>query len=354
MALALLLALGGLALLIQAANQFVTGSARMAVVLRISPVVVGAVVIGFGTSLPEILVSASAAARGDLDLGVGNVIGSNVANLSIVLGVAALVAPVVVGRTTLGREAPLAVGATVLFAILVQDGFRRWEGVVFLAALIAALGYLIWAARAERNLVGELEGVPTDTSTISLKTEVARTIIGLLLTVLGAQLLIEGFIRIADEAGLGTGFVGLSMVAMGTSAPELVTAVVAVRGGHSELVLGNVLGSNVFNSLAGGSVMALVGPGPIMDEKLTGLATVIMLVVTGLAVLFMVTSRLIARWEAGLLVAIYLGTMPLLISGEEDVEAALGGLHVMGALPEGLPAAGAVLEGLHVAVGGLI
>ena len=165
-----------------------------------------------------------------------------------------------------------------------------------------------------------------------------RADFALLLTVLGAQLLIEGFVRIADEAGLGTGFVGLSMVAMGTSAPELVTAVVAVRGGHSELVLGNVLGSNLLNSLAGGSVMALIGPGSLTDENLEGLATYTMLAVTGLALLFMITSRVIQRWEAAILVAIYLAAIPFLISEEEEaVDEALG-----------------LLEGLHVAIAGFV
>jgi cation:H+ antiporter len=309
--------------LIQAANQFVTGAARMAVVMRVSPVIVGAVVIGFGTSLPEILVSASAAARGDLDLGVGNVIGSNVANLSIVLGIAALLLPVVVSRTTLRREAPLAAFATLLFAFLVQDGFERWEGVVFMGALVASISFLVWSARAERNLTADLDEVPADASGISLNIEVLRTIAGLALTVVGAQLLIEGFGRIAEEAGLSTGFVGLTMVAMGTSAPELVTALVAVRGGHSELVLGNVLGSNLFNSLAGGGVMALIGPGQLSDDNLAGLATIVMLVITGLAIVFMITSRLITRWEAGVLVAIYVGAIPFLISGNDEAESAL-------------------------------
>jgi cation:H+ antiporter len=317
--LALLLAAAGLALLVQAANQFVTGAARLAVVLRISPVIVGAVVIGFGTSLPEILVSGSAAARGDLDLGVGNIIGSNVANLSIVLGVAALLVPVVVSRTTLRREAPLAVAATVLFAVLVQDGFERWEGVVFVVALVAALAVLVRAARAERNLAGDLEGVPAETASISQKAEVFRTIVGLIGTVIGAQLIIEGFTRVAEEAGLGTGFVGLTMVAMGTSAPEMVTAIVAVRGGHSELVLGNVLGSNLLNSLAGGGVMALVGPGMLSDDNLAGLATYTMLVVTGLAIVFMITSRRIVRWEAAVLAAVYLAAIPFLVSSDDDL-----------------------------------
>lgn len=330
MLIALLLAVGGLAILIQAANQFVTGAARVAVVLRISPVIVGAVVIGFGTSLPEILVSASAAARGDLDLGVGNVIGSNVANLSIVLGVAALIIPVVVTRTTLRREAPLALSATVLFALFVQDGFERWEGVVFAAALVAALTFLVWAARAERNLVGQLEEVPADVSQINMRTEVLRTLLGLAFTVVAAQILIEGFVRIADAAGLGTGFVGLTMVAMGTSAPELVTAVVAVRGGHSELVIGNVLGSNLLNSLAGGAVMALIAPGPLSDGNLAGLATVVMLVVTGLAIVFMITGRLVRRWEAALLVAIYAGSLPFLVSSDEETsEAFLEGVDLV-------------------------
>lgn len=318
MLLAIVFVIAGIGLLSYAADEFVAGAARIAVRFNVSAVVVGAVIIGFGTSLPEMLVSGVAAGQGDRELGVGNVIGSNVANLSLVLGAAALVAAIPIAKTTIRRELPLSVGSVGLFALLVQGGLSRVEGAICLIGLVAVMGYLLMKANTDDvDLSEEVDDIG-DAESIDAGTETVRTVLGLAGTVFGAWLLVQGATTIADELGLSGGFVGLTMVAIGTSLPELVTAVAAVRKGHTDLIIGNLLGSNIFNSLAVGAVIGLVGPGPLFDATLTGLAVVIMVAIAVFAGLFMFTDRKVVRWEAAVLLIAYFATMPFTISEEVD------------------------------------
>ena len=313
MVLALILLVVGIVILTFAADHFVEGAVSVADVFNISPVVVGALVIGFGTSLPEMLVSGVAAVQGDADLGVGNVLGSNVANLTLVLGIAALIAVISIDTLTSRRELPLCVGSVLLFAVLVQDGFRRWEGVVLLVALVATL---LWLLRNAHD--HDLESPAQEHEPKGAMASGVRTVVGLTGTVGGAWLLVEGATSLADEVGLTGGFVGLSLVAIGTSLPEMVTAVVAARRGETDLIIGNLLGSNIFNSLAVGAVLGLLGPGPLEDNNLAGLATIIMISVVLIAAVFLYTGGRVVRWQAAALLLIYLGTMPFTISTTID------------------------------------
>lgn len=293
----------GFYLLTRAADEFVDGAANVAHGMRISPVVIGAVIVGFGTSAPELLVSGIAAFRGDLDLGVGNVVGSNVANLTLVLGAAALIVPIFVGREVLRREGPLSLAAVGLFAFFTIGGLTRTEGVLLLVALTATLGWIIASGK-----VADEDVVAIDAGT-TVGRQFARTVIGLIGTVAGAQLLVWGAITIAEEAGLSGGFVGFTLIAIGTSLPELVTAVAAARKGETQLILGNLLGSNIFNSLAVGSVIALVGPGAIGDEALRTIGVTVMVAVATIAYVFMVTRKRIHKFEAWLLLGIWVVTI---------------------------------------------
>lgn len=313
MVLALILLVVGIVILTFAADHFVEGAVSVADVFNISPVVVGALVIGFGTSLPEMLVSGVAAVQGDADLGVGNVLGSNVANLTLVLGIAALIAVISIDTLTSRRELPLCVGSVLLFAVLVQDGFRRWEGVVLLVSLVATL---LWLLRNAHD--HDLESPAQEHEPKGAMASGVRTVVGLTGTVGGAWLLVEGATSLADEVGLTGGFVGLSLVAIGTSLPEMVTAVVAARRGETDLIIGNLLGSNIFNSLAVGAVLGLLGPGPLEDNNLAGLATIIMISVVLIAAVFLYTGGRVVRWQAAALLLIYLGTMPFTISTTID------------------------------------
>ena len=260
---------------------------------------VGAVIVGFGTSAPELLVSGIAALNGDVSLGVGNVVGSNVANISLVLAAAALIAPIFVTRSVLVREAPLSLMAVLLFAFFTTNGFEVWEGIVLLVVLVAALSWIIFGGNAES--VEELPEVADGSVLSSLGT----TFGGLIGTLIGAQLMVWGALGIAEIAGLSGGFVGFTLVALGTSLPELVTAVAAARKGETELILGNLLGSNMFNSLAVGGVIALLGAGAIDDELLRTYGIVAMLLVAIVAWIFMVARQRVSKPEAIVLLAGY-------------------------------------------------
>ncbi len=304
------------------ADQLVIGASRLAFARGISPIVIGALVIGFGTSAPEMLVSGLAAADGDVDLGVGNIVGSNVANLSLVLGISALVAALAVGgryirvaNSTLWREGVVSIAAALLFWLLVQDGLERWEGFVLLGAFVVAMTAILWRPA---HIASAADLVHTN-KPIKQPNELVRTLVGLAATVVGAQLAVEGAVDIAREVGLGSGFVGLSLVAFGTSLPELITGVQAARRGEADLLVGNILGSNTFNSLLVSAVVALVGPGPLVDGNLSGLAVWIMVGISISAWLFMFRGDGLERWwEGAILLAVYLVSLPLLISDNPD------------------------------------
>ncbi len=303
----------GIILLSRAADEFVEGAASVARRAQVSPVLVGAVIVGFGTSAPELLVSGLAAADGDLELGLGNIVGSNVANLSLVLGAAALLVPLVVTRSVLIREAPLSLLAVLAFAYATIGGLTRVEGVLLLVGLVGALGWVI---------VGGLNGPSTkvarDVDPGPIGVELLRTVVGLVGTVIGAQLLVWGASAIAAEIGLSGGFVGFTLVAVGTSLPELVTAVLAARKQETELILGNLLGSNMFNSLAVGGVIAVVGPGPVDDEGLRTIGIAVMVIVATGAWIAMATLRRVHRLEAIILLATWLITVALLAQNATD------------------------------------
>lgn len=313
MLIALLAILVGLVMLTKAADAFVGGAARLSVALKVPPVVIGAVVVGFGTSAPEMVVSGIASTQGKLDIAVGNIIGSNVANLTLVLGVSALICTMTVRSSVLRREAPLSAASVVLFAVFVQDGLERWEGIVLFVALVASLAYLFLGSReGSDELISEVDEYLDDEHVDhSVGRESVRTLIGLIGVVVGAQLTVTGASDIAAELDLGEGFVGLTLVALGTSLPELMTAIAAARKGEDELIIGNLLGSNLFNSLAVGATGGLLGPGPLEDGALAGVATVAMLVVAFGAWLFMTTGRRVVRVEAIALLAAYAITVPL-------------------------------------------
>lgn len=310
----------GIVVLAKAADAFVEGAADVAKNLRMSPVVIGAVIIGFGTSVPELLVSSLAAVNGDLALGVGNVVGSNVANLSLVLGVTALVVSLVVSPSVLAREAPLSLLAVLLFGYFTGNGLARWEGVVLLIALAASLSWILAGGRTHAPNLITLDDVPgADGAGL-------RTAIGLIGTVVGAQLLVWGASGLAAAAGLTGGFIGFTLVAVGTSLPELVTAVVAARKGETELILGNLLGSNMFNSLAVGGAIAVLHPGPIGDATLTTIGVGSMVAVAVISWFFMVTRRKVYRLEGSALLLIWIVAISLMAPGSTTSAAAVFGI----------------------------
>lgn len=324
MVIQILLAVVGLVVLTFAADHLVLGSSRLARRIRISPVVVGVVVIGLGTSAPEFLVSGVAAARGHTDLAVGNIAGSNILNLTLILGIAALAGSVMVTSQVIRREVPLAVGAVVLFSFLAWLGLNPITGAVLAASGVGALFLLLrWAGQGRNQEVADeaveftdanaTVDVPIAPSRLPTWFEPFRAILGLAGVLAGAQLLVANASAIATELGVPQVIIGFTLVALGTSLPELVTTVQAQRRGESDLVVGNLFGSNLFNSLIGGAVVGLAS-GSAEPGKAAVALSIAMILTGGLAWALLRRGLTLTRIEALALLAAYALTMPLLLS----------------------------------------
>lgn len=297
----------GAVLLAVAADQFVVGAARLAAALRVPVLVIGVVLVGFGTSLPEALVSGLAAARGEMAVSLGNVVGSNVANLSLLLGVGALIFPIAVRSSVVSREWPLTLASAVLLAVVAAGSLSRIEGFVLLGAMGAVVAWIVAAGRARSGDplaadVGEFVGEAPRPVRESI-----RTVLGLAGTLAGSQALLWGALEIAEELSLASGFVGATLVAIGTSLPELVTVLQSARRREPDLIVGNLLGSNMFNALAVTGVAAVIGDAPVDDRSLTFDATLAGIGLTALVGVFLVTGRRVSRAEGAVLVAVYAG-----------------------------------------------
>jgi cation:H+ antiporter len=314
MLVAIIAAVAGLAVLTIAADHLVIGSGRLAQRLGISAVVVGVVVIGLGTSAPEFVVSGLAARRGDTELAVSNLVGSNILNVTLILGVAALIAPVVVHARIPRREAPLSVASVVLFSVAILAGLGLAVGLVLIAALVAALGVLLRLARTTpMDAVGIEAADLIDSAAVSHSTgrEAVRVVLGLAGTLGGAQLLVVNASSIATRLGISKAVIGFTLVAFGTSLPELMTSIQAQRRSDTDLVVGNLLGSNLFNSLAGGAIAALAGhrhPARLAYPILFAMVTV-----SVLSWVLLHRGNKVSRGEAVLLLVAYLATIPLIV-----------------------------------------
>lgn len=310
LALNIIALLAGIVVLAIAADHFVLAAARISLALRISAVVVGAVVIGFGTSTPELVTGILAASQGSLDIAIGSVVGSNIANLTLVAGAAAAIASITIASVTLRREAPLAIAATLLLALMMLGGLSRLDGVILAGAFAIAIGIMLAGARgADEPLTEEVDHFAT--AGPHPGREWVRAGLGLVGVVAGSQALVWGASGLAGEFGVSDAVIGLTVVAIGTSLPELVTAIQAARRGEPDLIVGNLLGSTVFNSLAIAAVATLIRPGPIDEVEV--LPVVAMVAVTALAAITMWSGRRLARAEGIALVVLYAALLPLVL-----------------------------------------
>ena len=307
--------LGGLALLVLGGDLLVRGAVRVAERLGVSPLLIGLTLVGFGTSTPELTTSLQAALVGSPGIAVGNAVGSNIANILLILGLSAVVAPVAVSSAALARDGVVMVGAAVLFLLAAWTfGLSRPVGAVFLAGMVA---YILYAWRQERAGTGDhtaafdkaeaFEGVRKglhDTGTGSLLLPIGLAIGGLVLVVVGARFMVDGAVGLARTLGVSETVIGLTIVAVGTSAPELVTSIVAAARRQSDVALGNVLGSNIYNLLGILGVTALVAPVEVPAE-IARFDGPVMLAVS-CALLFVAwTGMRIGRREGGTLLACY-------------------------------------------------
>lgn len=309
---------GGGVLLYFGAEWFVGGASALALTLRIPHLLVGLTVVAYGTSAPEIIVGVHAAHGGHGEVALGNVIGSNIANIGLILGCAALIRPARVDGSMRRRELPMLVGTALLVPLLLLDGVvSRLESCALLAV---ALAYTIWMVRAARSASALAEasiaarvsaeaadeaGAPKPMGSLRAALTAA---FGLAVLLLGGTIGVDGAVAVAQSLGMSERLVGLTIVALGTSLPELVTSVVAARKGHSDMAIGNVMGSNIFNVLLVLGASGIAGPVAAPLHSL-GVDVAALLIITLLGALFIRTERTITRREGAVAVALYAGFM---------------------------------------------
>ncbi|MGK2926469.1 MAG: calcium/sodium antiporter [Lysobacterales bacterium] len=298
----------GIALLTAGGEALIRGSLAAAKRLGISPLLSGLLIVGFGTSSPELVVSIDAAVSGRPDIAVGNVVGSNIGNVLLILGICALITPLAVRPLALRRDAVTVVGASLLFLILV--GGSALDQIDAFILLLALFAYLSWAYLTERSSsapTAELHRAEAEELSLMPKTAfwIAATVLfGLLLLIGGSQVLLTGAVGIADHFGVSEAVIGLTLVAVGTSLPELSISVIAAIRRHADVAVGNILGSNIFNLLGILGISALLQPLPV-HARILQFDQWIMLGAAVLVMLFLYTGRRVSRLEGGVLLVGY-------------------------------------------------
>ncbi|MHC4913453.1 MAG: calcium/sodium antiporter [Planctomycetota bacterium] len=304
---ALLLLFGGLVILWKSADWLVDGAVGLAKLFGVSPLIIGLTIVAMGTSAPEVAASIAAAVKGVGNVAIGNVYGSNIANLALVGGLAALIRPIRVQLRTLRREMPVMIlVALLLWPVLANNHLSRAEGFVLLGIFAGLILVTIFTARKEA------EDVQSEAASDkqNVKRNVLLIIIGLAGLALGADMAVRGAVFIGERVGLSQAVIGLTIVAIGTSLPELVTCVVAAIKGQHDISIGNLVGSNVFNTLLVVGTAGVVRPlGDIVARLAGGVDYWIMIVVSGVFVLMAIVGQRIGRAKGTMLLLGYLGYM---------------------------------------------
>jgi cation:H+ antiporter len=262
----------GLILLILSAERFVFGASALARNLRVSPLLVGVIIVGFGTSMPEVLVSGIAAWQGNPGLAIGNALGSNIANIALILGIAALVRPLAVHSTVLRRELPILLAAMLTGWVLLSNGrIDRVDGVLLLAAFAGMMYWMVSVARSARLEGVEVAVCPAEQPgrSVSSRHAVLWSVVGLAVLLASSRLLVWAAVDLAHALGVDDLIVGLTIVAVGTSLPELASAVAAAFKREDDLIIGNIVGSNSFNTLVVLGLPGIIAPGAFAPEVLT-------------------------------------------------------------------------------------
>jgi cation:H+ antiporter len=307
----LILFVVGLGLLVIGAEFLVRGASQLAATVGISPLVIGLTVVAFGTSAPEMAVSVQSALVGQSDIALGNVVGSNIFNVLFILGISALIVPLVVSQQLVRLEVPLMIGVSLLLLILALDGkIGRLDGLLLFVGIVAYTVLAIHQSRAESKQIkagyaqkfGNLQVITGRQVIVQL----SLIIVGLALLVLGSRWLVKGAVEFATWLGVSELIVGLTIVAAGTSLPEVATSIIAALRGERDIAVGNVVGSNIFNILAVLGLSSLVAPDGVNVSPAAlrfDLPVMVAVAIACLPILF--TGNLIARWEGALFLGYY-------------------------------------------------
>lgn len=303
-----LLLIFGIVVVLKSADWLTNGAVGLATKLGISQIVIGLTIVAIGTSMPEFFVSIVSAIKGTPDLAVGNIVGSNIFNVLLIVGVAATVAPIAIQRATVRRDIPIAIVASIMLTfMMLDDNISRTDALILFAAFIA----FIWITlRNSKNDANEKDAstekvIPTWKSVLFI-------IFGLVGLVLGSNIFVDNASSLAHGWGISDAVIGLTIVAGGTSLPELATSAVAARKGDSGIAIGNVLGSNVFNILM---ILGLTGIiSPMHIQNITYIDMAVMVISMALFWLFSFTKLRVERWEGCVLIACFLGYITWLVS----------------------------------------
>jgi cation:H+ antiporter len=308
----------GLALLVWSADRFVAGAAATARHFGMPPLLIGMVVVGFGTSAPEMVVSALAALQGNPGIALGNAYGSNITNIALILGLTALISPIAVHSQVLRKELPILTAVTALAAWQLWDGeITRLDAIVLLTVFGGLMAWTIWQGRRKKaDALGSEMEQELDIRAMPIRRAVFWLVVGLALLIVSSRILVWGAVEIAHGFGVSDLIIGLTIVAVGTSLPELASSIIAARKGEHDIALGNILGSNLFNTLAvvgtAGMIQPLaVGPEVFNRDMLVMAALTLSLFIIGYG--YRGPGR-INRIEGAVLLTCYLGYTAYLIS----------------------------------------
>ncbi|MCQ4240081.1 calcium/sodium antiporter [Stutzerimonas stutzeri] len=314
--------IAGLVLLVAGAEVLVRGAAKLAAQFGIPPLVIGLTVVAFGTSAPETAVSVQAAFNGSGDLAIGNVIGSNIANVLLILGLTALVAPLIVSRQLIRLDVPIMIGASLVTYALAWDGsLSRLDGALLFAAVVAYTLFLVISSRREKAAEADDEfakefGLDEPAKPYAGLINAGLVIAGLVLLVLGSNFLVEGAVELARALGLSELVIGLTVIAIGTSLPELATSILAAIRGERDIAVGNIVGSNIFNLLCVLGLASLVSPQAIaVSANALAFDFPVMIAVAVACLPTFFAGYTINRWEGLLFIAYYIAyTLYLVMS----------------------------------------
>lgn len=298
----------GVALVLWGADRLTDGATALAQRMNVPQIVIGLTVVAMGTSMPEFFVSMVSAIKGTPDLAVGNVVGSNIFNTMLIVGISAAVAPMAISRSAVRKDIPFAVVATLMLSVMCMDGnISRADAGILFALFIVFMVYTLRLAR--KGAVDVEEKKKEDLSVVMSSVFI---IVGLACLIGGSNLFVNGASAIARALSVSDAVIGLTVVAMGTSLPELATSVVAARKGRSAMAIGNVIGSNVFNILMILGITGMITPMQIEGITMTDMG--VMLVGMVLVWMFSYTKYKVARWEGFVLAAMFVGYMAWLVS----------------------------------------
>ena len=331
----LFLFVAGLVCLVLGANLLVRGASKLALSFGISPLVVGLTIVALGTSAPEIAVSVASVLEGKTDMAVGNVVGSNIFNVLFVLGLSALIVPLTVHRQLIRQEVPIMFGVTLLMVLMAMDGqLQAWEGGVLVALLVVYTSFLVVQSRREsaaakataaapETIDAELQASHPGAWDAKLPAQLALMVVGLALLVLGSDWLVTAAVVFAKALGVSDVVIALTIVAAGTSMPEVATSIAAALKGERDMAVGNVVGSSIFNILGCLGISGLVagGVGLAVPPSLLAFDLWVLLAVALACLPMFITGGEIARWEGGIFAGYYVAYVSYLILAAQQHQA---------------------------------